>query len=162
MTCCMRLPRCSTGFAIDGKPESRYSKYTLTHIRLQCHVRIASSHILRGAGTVRQSRWRKVCGMTTGKPSKSSPTTYIASDDRTAHKTVASCPSDQPGITHYFVTMNERGQVVLPAEVRNACHIRPHEKLLVFRDPSAASALVLVKIDQLPELVRWSSKGDYR
>jgi hypothetical protein len=100
--------------------------------------------------------------MTTGRSSNSSQEFYTASDDQTAHTAVPSGMPDTSDTTPYLVTMNERGQVVLPAILRNACHLHPHDKLLVFRDPSAASALVLVKIDQLLELVRWYRTGGHR
>ena len=50
------------------------------------------------------------------------------------------------------VTVGERGQVVIPAEVRKALGIEPGDRLLVFRQPTGR-ALMLAKIDSVQEVL---------
>jgi|LSQX01.3.fsa_nt_gb AbrB family looped-hinge helix DNA binding protein len=54
---------------------------------------------------------------------------------------------------HFFgtVTVGERGQVVIPAEVRKQFHIESGDKLLVFRHPGQGFSLV--KIDAAREFL---------
>ncbi|HEY3341286.1 MAG TPA: AbrB/MazE/SpoVT family DNA-binding domain-containing protein, partial [Anaerolineae bacterium] len=51
--------------------------------------------------------------------------------------------SSSSGIPVYPVTIGERGQFILPIELRKHCGILPHEKLMVFRHPCGAQMLVL-------------------
>lgn len=46
------------------------------------------------------------------------------------------------------VTVGERGQVVIPAEARQAMDIKPGDKLLVIRHPMHGS-LVFAKLEQM-------------
>lgn len=55
----------------------------------------------------------------------------------------------RPSLSEHFfgtVTVGERGQVVIPAEVRKLYHIESGDKLLVFRHPFT-DCFSLVKID---------------
>ena len=46
------------------------------------------------------------------------------------------------------VTIGERGQVVVPAEARKACHMDPGDKLLVFGHPMGAGVF-LTKVENV-------------
>ena len=54
------------------------------------------------------------------------------------------------------VSVDERGQMVLPKELRDQAGIRPGDKLavIVFGQPGNVSCITLVKMDQLNKLVR--------
>ncbi len=49
------------------------------------------------------------------------------------------------------VTVGRRGQIVLPAELRRECNIKPKDKLLVFSHP-AGIGVVLMLADKLEEI----------
>lgn len=50
------------------------------------------------------------------------------------------------------VTVGERGQVVIPSEVRRQLGINPGDHLLVFRHP-LASGIVLTRLESVSEVV---------
>ncbi|MCS7253293.1 MAG: AbrB/MazE/SpoVT family DNA-binding domain-containing protein [Armatimonadota bacterium] len=49
------------------------------------------------------------------------------------------------------VTVGNRGQIVLPAELRRECDIKPKDKLLVFSHP-AGVGILLMPTDRLEEV----------
>lgn len=49
------------------------------------------------------------------------------------------------------VTVGSRGQVVLPAELRRECNIKPKDKLLVFSHPIGLGVM-LMPADKLEEI----------
>lgn len=49
------------------------------------------------------------------------------------------------------VTVGSRGQVVLPAELRRECNIKPKDKLLVFSHP-VGLGVMLMPADKLEEV----------
>lgn len=51
------------------------------------------------------------------------------------------------------VTVNDKGQVVIPADARNTLNIQPSDKLLVMVNP-AHDAVILVKPDGLEAYAR--------
>lgn len=56
------------------------------------------------------------------------------------------------------VTVGERGQVVIPAQVRSEFGIQAGEKLLVFRHP-AKIGLMFVRVDAMDEFVTFAAEG---
>ena len=54
------------------------------------------------------------------------------------------------------VSVGERGQVVIPAQVRSEFGIRAGEKLLVFRHPSKIG-MMLVRIDAMDEFMAFAA-----
>lgn len=58
---------------------------------------------------------------------------------------------------HGSVTVGERGQVVIPAELRKKLDIDTGEKLLVFCHPSEVG-LVLLKVDSLQQMKEFFTK----
>lgn len=68
---------------------------------------------------------------------------------------------------HFFgtVTVGERGQVVIPAEVRKQFHIESGDKLLVFRHPAHGFSLVKIDaargfLEQLCEIIEHQTGHD--
>lgn len=61
----------------------------------------------------------------------------------------------------YTVTVGERGQVVIPAELRHTCHFHPRDTVLVFRYPGC-SAIVLVRLADLPAFLHELNTLGYR
>lgn len=61
---------------------------------------------------------------------------------------------------HFFgsVTVGERGQVVIPAEVRKALGIEAGDHLLVFRHPMA-SGIVMTKLTSVQEVVGYFQRA---
>ncbi|MDG6220710.1 MAG: AbrB/MazE/SpoVT family DNA-binding domain-containing protein [Candidatus Thermoplasmatota archaeon] len=59
--------------------------------------------------------------------------------------------SDKPRL-YGSVTVGERGQIVLPAKIREEMDITPGEKLLIFSGP-VGSVAVIVKQDLLTETI---------
>ncbi|HEY3268617.1 MAG TPA: AbrB/MazE/SpoVT family DNA-binding domain-containing protein [Armatimonadota bacterium] len=55
------------------------------------------------------------------------------------------------------VTVGERGQVVIPADVRKAVGIEPGDRLLVFRPPMH-DHIVMAKIDSVHEVLGFFQK----
>jgi len=56
-------------------------------------------------------------------------------------------------------TVGERGQVVIPAQARRELGIDAGDKLLVFQDPVASGALVLLKTEALRTMIgEWMDK----
>jgi len=49
------------------------------------------------------------------------------------------------------VTVGERGQVVIPAAVRDACGIQPGDKLLAFHHPYGCG-VIFTKLDQIQRM----------
>jgi len=49
------------------------------------------------------------------------------------------------------VTVGERGQVVIPAAVREACGIQPGDKLLAFHHPYGCG-VIFAKLDQIQRM----------
>jgi AbrB family looped-hinge helix DNA binding protein len=51
------------------------------------------------------------------------------------------------------VTVGERGQVVIPSDVRKDLHIEPGDRLLVFREP-IGKGVMLTKLDHVHDVVQ--------
>lgn len=60
-------------------------------------------------------------------------------------------------LRHLFrgvVTVGNRGQIVLPAEVRRECEIKRGDKFLVFTHP-AGIGLMLMSVDKIEQVWIW-------
>ena len=69
-------------------------------------------------------------------------------------------PTDITEHFHGAVTVGERGQVVIPAPVRDGLGIHPGDKLLVFAHPSGAGVMFvkLQEVQRMTEIIAASIK----
>ena len=69
-------------------------------------------------------------------------------------------PTDITEHFHGAVTVGERGQVVIPAPVREGLGINPGDKLLVFAHPSGTGVMFvkLQEVQRMTELIAASIK----
>jgi AbrB family looped-hinge helix DNA binding protein len=56
------------------------------------------------------------------------------------------------------VTVGERGQVVIPSDVRKGLHIEPGDRLLVFRHP-IGHGIMLTKLDSVQDVVQYFQRA---
>jgi AbrB family looped-hinge helix DNA binding protein len=56
------------------------------------------------------------------------------------------------------VTVGERGQVVIPSDVRKSLHIEPGDRLLVFRHP-VGHGIMMTKIDSVQEVIGYFQRA---
>ncbi len=56
------------------------------------------------------------------------------------------------------VTVGERGQIVIPSDVRKSLHIEPGDRLLVFRHPMG-HGLMLTKLDSVQNVIALFQKA---
>lgn len=79
--------------------------------------------------------------------------------EETAHvSSAANVPACMPDIDHlsvYTVTVGERGQVVLPADIRRQFKLQAHDKVLIFRHPSGMSTLALLQLKDFGDYIQY-------
>ena len=56
------------------------------------------------------------------------------------------------------VTVGERGQVVIPSDVRKGLHIEAGDRLLVFRHP-IGNGIMLTKIDNVQDVIQYFQRA---
>lgn len=56
------------------------------------------------------------------------------------------------------VTVGERGQIVIPSDVRKSLHIEPGDRLLVFQHPMG-HGLMLTKLDSVQNVIAYFQKA---
>ncbi len=68
------------------------------------------------------------------------------------------CPASEPGCckVESVISVDERGQMVLPKEIRAKANIRPGDKLAVIsmEKDGAVCCISLIKVEKLEEIVK--------